>query len=70
MGGDLGGYFNLHFQSALFTFQGKTIRISNWMRLLSPVQYKSLVSLSVDGGPEQAYGVGWWRKQIGDVPSR
>lgn len=70
VGGDLGGYFNLHFQSAPFTFQGKTIRISNWMRLLSPVQYKSQISLSVDGGPEQAYGVAWWRKQYGDAPSK
>jgi hypothetical protein len=62
VGGDLGGLFNIYFESAPFTFNGKSIRIKHAMRLLSPYNYKVGTSVSVDGGPFVNYGNPWWRK--------
>lgn len=62
IGGDLGGYFNMHFESAPFTYKGKTLRIRNSMRLLSPVQFRNVTTLSTDGGPFINMSDPWWRK--------
>jgi len=64
IGGDLGGYYNIYFESTPFTFNGKTIRLKHGMRLLSPLNYKVAVTLSVDGGPFRNYGNPWWRKNV------
>lgn len=69
IGGDLGGYYNLYFTSAPFTYRGKTIRIRNALRLVSPVQYKHSVTVSVDGGPFGNYGSAWWKKDSSVVKS-
>lgn len=63
IGGDLGGYFNIYFESAPFTFKGKTVRIKHAMRLLSPMNYRVGTTVSVDGGPFVNYGNPWWRKE-------
>jgi hypothetical protein len=65
VGGDLGGYFNLYYESAPFQYKGKTIRIKNGMRLVSPIRYRNQASISVDGGPYVNYGNPWFEKQIG-----
>jgi hypothetical protein len=65
VGGDLGGYFNLYYESAPFQYNGKTIRIKNGMRLVSPTRYRNQASVSVDGGPYVNYGNPWFEKQIG-----
>jgi len=62
VGGDLGGLFNIYFESAPFTFNGRSIRVKHAMRLLSPYNYKVGTSVSVDGGPFVNYGNPWWRK--------
>jgi hypothetical protein len=62
IGGDLGGYYNIYFESSPFTHGGKTLRIRHAMRLLSPLNYKVATTLSVDGGPFRNYGNPWWRK--------
>ena len=62
VGGDLGGIYNLHYESAPFTFGGKTIRLKNTLRLLSPLAYRVATSISVDGGPFTNLGNPWWRK--------
>jgi len=62
IGGDLGGYYNVYFESTPLTVNGKTIRIKHGMRLLSPLNYKVAVTVSVDGGPFRNYGNPWWRK--------
>lgn len=64
VGGDLGGYFNMYFESAPFTYKGKTLRLRNGLRLLSPVQYRNVVTLSVDGGPFQNMSDPWWKKDV------
>ena len=62
IGGDLGGYYNIYFESSPFTHAGKTLRIKHAMRLLSPLNYKVATTVSVDGGPFRNYGNPWWRK--------
>ncbi len=62
IGGDLGGYYNIYFESMPFNYGGKTVRIKSAMRLLSPTNYKLTATVSVDGGPFTNYGNPWWRK--------
>ena len=62
IGGDLGGIYDIYFESSPFTYNGKTIRIKHAMRLLSPFNYKVATTVSVDGGPFRNYGNPWWRK--------
>jgi len=62
VGGDLGGIFNIHFDSAPFTVNGKSVRVRNVLRLLSPLNYRVASSISVDGGPFTNLGNPWWRK--------
>jgi len=62
IGGDLGGIYNVHYESAPFTYGGKTIRLKNVVRLMSPLAYRVATSISVDGGPFTNLGNPWWRK--------
>ena len=62
IGGDLGGYYNIYYESSPFTYAGKTLRMKHAMRLLSPLNYKVATTVSVDGGPYKNYGNPWWRK--------
>jgi hypothetical protein len=62
VGGDLGGIYNVHFDSAPFTVNGKTVRLRHTMHLLSPLNYRIATALSVDGGPFTNLGTPWWRK--------
>jgi hypothetical protein len=39
------------------------------VRLLSPVQYKNVITISIDGGREINYGSAWWRKQYAGAPT-
>lgn len=62
VGGDLGGIYNIHFDSAPFTVNGKSIRVRHTMHLLSPLNYRVASAISVDGGPFTNLGTPWWRK--------
>jgi len=62
VGGDLGGIYNIHFDSAPFTVNGKSVRVQHVLRLLSPLNYRVASSISVDGGPFTNLGTPWWRK--------
>ena len=62
VGGDLGGIYNIHFDSAPFTVNGKSVRVRHAMHLLSPLNYRVASSISVDGGPFTNLGTPWWRK--------
>lgn len=64
VGGDLGGIFNLHLESAPFMANGKSVRFRSSLRLLSPLNYRVAMSLSVDGGPFTNLGNPWWRKDL------
>ena len=62
IGGDLGGIYNIHFDSAPFQMNGKSIRVRHVMHLLSPLNFRMATSISVDGGPYTNLGTPWWRK--------
>jgi hypothetical protein len=62
VGGDLGGIYNIHFESAPFTVNGKSVRLRHTMHLLSPLNFRLATSISVDGGPFTNLGTPWWRK--------
>jgi hypothetical protein len=70
VGGDLGGYFNIYYDSAPFSFKGKTVRIRNGLRLVSPIRYRNQASVSTDGGPFVNYGNPWFEKDLGGNSSR
>lgn len=61
--GDLGGQFTIRLDGAPFTHQGRSVRVNSVMRLLSPLNYRTQCTLSVDGGPFANYGNPWWRKE-------
>src|SRR5262249_7258949 len=62
VGGDLGGYFNLYFESTPFVYKGKTLRIKNAIRVTSPLRYRNAITVSTDGGPFLNYGTVWFEK--------
>jgi len=68
IGGDLGGYYTIYFESAPAAVRGKSVRIRHTMRLLSPVNFKVETKISVDGGPFTNFGNPWWRKDIPSSP--
>ena len=65
VGGDLGGYFNIYYEGSPFTFNGKTLRVKNALRLVSPLRYRNQMSVSADGGPFANYGNPWFQKDSG-----
>lgn len=67
IGGDLGGFYNIYYESEPFTFNGKTVRIKHAFRMTAPINYKVGVMVSVDGGRFMNYGNAWWQKQVPGV---
>jgi hypothetical protein len=61
--GDLGGIYNILFESEPFVAQGKSIRLKESLRTMSPFNYRVSTMVSVDGGPFTNFGTPWWRKQ-------
>ncbi len=66
VGADLGGFYNILFESAPFKAGGHTVRMRHTMRLNAPLAYRVATSVSVDDGPFTNYGTPWWRKQGAD----
>jgi len=67
VGADLGGFYNLLFESAPFKAGAHTLRIRRTMRLNAPLAYRVATTVSVDDGPFTNYGTPWWRKQVSGV---
>ena len=63
--GDLGGQFTLRLESAPFIRNGRTVRLRSVQRLLSPLNYRTLTTISVDDGPFTNYGNPWFKKDAG-----
>ena len=63
IGGDLGGYYTIHWETAPVNKGGKTIRLKGKTLMLSPAHYRLQVTISVDGGPFTNYGSAWFRKE-------
>ena len=62
IGGDLGGYYTIHWESAPIKKSGKSIKLKGKTLMLSPAHYRVQVEISVDGGPFTSLGSAWFRK--------
>ena len=62
--GDLGGIYNILYVSAPFTVNGRSIRLRESIRVMSPFNYRVSSAISVDGGPFTNYGTPWWQKDV------
>ena len=70
IGGDLGGFYTVHYETAPFITKGQEIRLRLTTRLVSPLNYKVEARISVDGGPFTNFGTGWWQKRLEEVATR
>ncbi len=64
IGGDLGGFYNIYYESEPFTAAGKSVRVKHALRLSSPLNYRVATTVSQDNGPFTNYGTPWWRKEL------
>jgi len=62
IGGDLGGYYTIYWESAPFTKNSKSIKLKGKTQMLSPAHYRLFVDISIDGGPFTSLGNSWFRK--------
>jgi hypothetical protein len=62
IGGDLGGYYTIFWETAPVKKAGKTVRLKGKTLMLSPANYRLQVQISVDGGPYTNFGNPWFRK--------
>ena len=67
IGGDLGGYYTIYYESAPFEYEGQTIRLKTTTVLYSPMHFKVKARISVDGGKYVNFGNPWWRKEVAGV---
>jgi hypothetical protein len=64
VGADLGGAFTIYYESAPFSYRGKTLRMKLTTSMTSPVAFRVRAQLSEDGGPFTNLGNPWWRKNL------
>jgi len=62
IGGDLGGYYTIFWETAPIKKNGKLIRLKGKTQMLSPAHYRLLVEISVDDGPYTSFGNPWFKK--------
>lgn len=62
IGGDLGGYYTIYWETAPFKKNGKVIKLKGKTQMLSPAHYRLLLEISVDGGSYTSLGNPWFRK--------
>jgi hypothetical protein len=67
IGGDLGGYYTIYYESGPFEHKNHTIRLRTTTMLVSPVNFRVRATISVDGGPFVNFGSPWWRKRVPGV---
>jgi len=65
IGGDLGGYYTIFWETQPIKKDGKTIKLKGKTQMLSPANYRLQVQISVDGGPYTNFGNPWFRKVEG-----
>jgi hypothetical protein len=63
VGADLGGLYYIYFESDPFTAGGRTVRLKDSLRLVSPANFRVTSTISVDGERYTNLGNPWWRKQ-------
>lgn len=69
IGGDLGGYYTIFWETQPIKKNGKTIKLKGKTLMLSPANYRLQVQISVDGGPYTNFGNPWFRKTEGNPSS-
>jgi hypothetical protein len=69
IGGDLGGYYTIFWETSPIKKEGKTIRLKGKTQMLSPAHYRLQVQISVDGGPYTNFGNPWFTKVEGKPSS-
>lgn len=62
IGGDLGGYYTIFWETEPIKKGGKTVKLKGKTLMLSPANYRLQVQISVDGGPYTNFGNPWFRK--------
>ena len=62
IGGDLGGYYTIFWETEPIRKNGKTIKLKGKTLMLSPANYRWQVQISVDDGPYANFGNPWFRK--------
>jgi len=62
IGGDLGGYYTIFWETAPIKKDGKTVKLKGKTQMLSPAHYRLQIQISVDGGPFTNFGNPWFRK--------
>ncbi len=62
IGGDLGGYYTIFWETEPIKKDGKTVKLKGKTMMLSPANYRVQVQISVDGGPYTNFGNPWFRK--------
>jgi len=62
IGGDLGGYYTIFWESTQIKKNGYTIKLRGKTQMFSPANYRLQVEISVDGGPYKNFGNPWFRK--------
>lgn len=62
IGGDLGGYYTIFWETAPIKKADKTIKLKGKTLMLSPANYRLQVQISVDGGPYTNFGNPWFQK--------
>jgi hypothetical protein len=70
IGGDLGGFYTIHYETAPFIYADQEVRLRYRTRLVSPVNYKIEARISVDGGPFLNFGSGWFQRDIPEATGR
>ncbi|MFY9611616.1 MAG: hypothetical protein WAU45_23760, partial [Blastocatellia bacterium] len=70
IGGDLGGYYTIYWESAPIKKNGHTIKLKGKTLMLSPANYRLQVEISVDGGSYTSLGNPWFRKTEAKSPGR
>lgn len=70
VGADLGGFYYIYFESEPFTAGGRSVRLKDSLRLVSPGNFRVTSTLSVDGGRYTNLGNPWWRKQGLDAAAK
>ena len=70
VGGDLGGFYTIHYETAPFEVKGSQVVLRLVTRLVSPVNYRVQARISVDGGPFINFGNAWWQKDAPGVTGR
>ncbi len=64
IGGDLGGFYTIHYETGPLIHAGQKVRLRYRTRLVSPLNYKVEARISIDDGPFLNFGSAWFQKEM------